>query len=180
MKLFQLLLVCLVLTFNAFAGKVNVVVAPNSVTLTSGGTQQFTANQNVSWSASAGTISSGGLFTAPSVGTNTIVTVTAKTLKPPRTSGTAQVTVKPVVVVQHTVTLSWTLSTTPDVTSYNVYRKVVGGSYALEASALSPTSTSWVDNTVGSGQTYVYAMTAFDTDGDGESILSNEVTLSIP
>ena len=62
---------------------ITVVVSPTSTSLTSGGTQQFSAtvlgstNTAVTWTSSAGTISTSGLFTAPTVTTSTSVTVTA-------------------------------------------------------------------------------------------------------
>jgi hypothetical protein len=58
-------------------------LAPDSASLTSLQQLQFTArvsgtaNTAVTWSASAGTISSSGLFTAPTVAGNTTVTITA-------------------------------------------------------------------------------------------------------
>jgi hypothetical protein len=66
----------------------SIVVSPNTTTVLQGATQQFTpqaldqfhqamANQQIfTWTASAGTVSSAGLFTAPSSGTS--CTVTAK------------------------------------------------------------------------------------------------------
>jgi len=53
---------------------VTVLVSPATVNLAAGATQQFTAsvaatdNKGVTWSASGGTITSDGLFTAPAVG----------------------------------------------------------------------------------------------------------------
>jgi len=63
---------------------ISVAVSPTSTTLVSGATQQFsatvqgTSNTSVVWSTTAGTISAGGLFTAPAVTSSTSVTVTAK------------------------------------------------------------------------------------------------------
>jgi Putative Ig domain len=60
-----------------------VTISPTGISVPSGGTQQFsavvsgTANTAVKWSASAGTVSSSGLFTAPAVTTNRTVVVVA-------------------------------------------------------------------------------------------------------
>ena len=179
----RLLLLALVFSTNAFAGKVKVVITPGTVTLASGGTQQFTASvsststQRVTWSATSGTISSSGLFTAPTVSVRTSVTVSAKNLVGPKPSGNATVTVQPPPpLLPRTVSLIWAPSVTLNVVSYNIYRKLLGGSYALEASAV--VGTSWRDTTVISGQTYVYVATV--TGGSGESAYSNEVTAMIP
>ena len=57
----------------ATALPVSISASPSTATLASGGTQQFIAlvsnatNSAVTWSATAGTISSSGLFTAPTV-----------------------------------------------------------------------------------------------------------------
>jgi hypothetical protein len=62
---------------------VTVSLSPLTATLAAKGTQQFTAtvsndpNHTVSWSATAGTVNSSGLFTAPAVTTATSVTITA-------------------------------------------------------------------------------------------------------
>ena len=79
----------------------SVAVSPTSVTLASGGTQQFaatvanTTNQAVTWTATAGTISAAGLFSAPVVATSTTVTVTATSVANPSQSASATVTVQP-------------------------------------------------------------------------------------
>ncbi len=72
-------------------------------TIQSGGTSQCTATVNgtgsyssaVTWSATAGTISATGLFTAPSVTSVTSVTIAAKSVQDNTKSGTATVTVNP-------------------------------------------------------------------------------------
>src|ERR1700682_3831830 len=62
---------------------VTVALSPQSATIAANGTQQFTAtlandpNHAVSWSATAGTFSSSGLFTASNVCSTTPVTVMA-------------------------------------------------------------------------------------------------------
>ena len=62
---------------------VSISLAPGKVTIPSAGSQQFlptvinTTNTAVTWTASTGTISSTGSFTAPTVTKNTAVTVTA-------------------------------------------------------------------------------------------------------
>jgi hypothetical protein len=61
----------------------HITISPSSSTVSSRGTEQFTASITgtsdtaVSWSASAGTISSTGKFTAPAVNSDTAITVTA-------------------------------------------------------------------------------------------------------
>ena len=80
---------------------ISVTVSPALTILASAGTQQFTAtvsntsNAGVSWSASAGSISSNGLFTAPSVSSTTTATVTATSLADNTKWGQATVSVNP-------------------------------------------------------------------------------------
>ncbi len=67
----------------AATSSISLAISPTSATVSSGKTQQFaaavqdTSNTTVTWSATAGSISSSGLFTAPTVSSNTNVTVTA-------------------------------------------------------------------------------------------------------
>jgi len=80
----------------------------------------------------------------------------------------------------HTVSLSWTASTTSGVTSYNVYRAVFGtscGSYSSVGSTPSST-TAYSDSVVADGTTYCYATTAVDP--SGESAYSNISKAVIP
>lgn len=80
---------------------VSVTCSPSTVS--SGGTSQCTAivggtgnfNTAVTWSTGAGTISSSGLLTAPTVSASTSVTVTATSVQNTSVSGTASVTVNP-------------------------------------------------------------------------------------
>jgi hypothetical protein len=81
----------------------------------------------------------------------------------------------------HSVSLSWTASSTSGVTSYNVYRAVHGttscGSYSNVGST--PSSiTIYTDSAVADGTTYCYATTAVDA--SGESGYSNITQAVIP
>ena len=87
------------------AKSVGVAVSPTSATLTANQTKQFTAavsgasNQAVTWSVSgaspAGTVSSTGLYTAPSsIPQSSVVTVTATSAADSTKSATAQVTLQ--------------------------------------------------------------------------------------
>ena len=80
---------------------VSVAISPTTVSTSSGSKQQFaatvknTSNTAVTWSASSGTISSAGLFTAPNVTTTTSVTVKATSAADTAVSAQAIVTVNP-------------------------------------------------------------------------------------
>ena len=82
-------------------GGVTIGVSPASVTLSSNQTQQFTANVTgtsntaVAWSATGGTVDSNGLYTAPTVTTQTNLVVTATSSADPSASASAAVTVDP-------------------------------------------------------------------------------------
>jgi hypothetical protein len=81
----------------------------------------------------------------------------------------------------HTVSLTWTASNSPGVTSYNVYRALYGtnscGSYSNIGSTPSSTTT-FTDGSVTDGKTYCYATTAVDP--NGESAYSNLTQAVIP
>jgi hypothetical protein len=80
---------------------VTVSVSPTAATVASGGAQQFTAtvtgstNTAVTWTATAGSISSSGLLTAPTVSAKTTVTVTATSQADTTQTASAPVTVTP-------------------------------------------------------------------------------------
>jgi fibronectin type 3 domain-containing protein len=94
------------------------------------------------------------------------------------TSASASATVTVSAPIQHTVTLTWTASTST-VSGYNIYRGTVsGGPYTMINSALEA-ATSYVDNTVESGQTYYYVVTAVNS-GDEQSAYSNQTEVVIP
>jgi fibronectin type 3 domain-containing protein len=80
--------------------------------------------------------------------------------------------------IQHSVSLSWAAST-PTVLGYNVYRVVQSGGPYTQMNEVLDVGTNYVDNTVQSGQTYYYVVTAEGTNGL-ESVYSNEVVMVIP
>jgi hypothetical protein len=97
-------------------GGIRVTVSPSSVNVISGATQSFTAavtgtdNTKVSWSASAGSITDGGTFTAPVVSAVTTVWVTATSAADSKKQGVATVVVEP----QGAQPLTITSSNLPD------------------------------------------------------------------
>src|SRR3984957_9647021 len=85
--------------FTTPATAISVSVSPTTATLASGGTQQFsaqvtnTSNTAVTWSATAGTVSTTGLFSAPIVTANMTVTVKATLVADTTKYASASVTV---------------------------------------------------------------------------------------
>ena len=83
----------------ASAQQITLAVTPSSVTLATGVAQQFTATvqgtprTGVIWSASAGTITSSGLFTAPATPSTSAITITATSAADPTKSASATVAV---------------------------------------------------------------------------------------
>lgn len=81
------------------AAAVVVTVTPTTATVTSGGTVPFTgvvtnaSNPALTWSATSGTISSSGLYQAPTVKGNSTATVTATSVAEPTKSTSATITV---------------------------------------------------------------------------------------
>jgi len=166
-------------TVNA-APVVTVTLSPTSASLLTNGTQQFTAsvsgssNTAVTWSASGGSISSSGLYTAPSAAGN--YTVKATSSADSTKSASATVTVS--APVQHTVTLSWTASSS-SVSGYDVYRGTVSGGPYTQINTALEAATNYVDNTVESGTTYFYVVTAVNSSAI-QSAYSNQVTAVVP
>ena len=80
--------------------------------------------------------------------------------------------------VTHTVTLSWTASTST-VVGYHIYRgTTAGGPYTLQSNGV-VTGTGYTDLAVMSGSQYFYVARAVDSNNI-ESINSNEASASIP
>jgi hypothetical protein len=81
------------------------------------------------------------------------------------------------VSAQYSVNLSWNASTS-SVQGYNVYRGTTSGKYSKLNSSLDA-NTAYSDNTVASGVTYYYAVTAVNSKGE-ESSYSSPLQVKIP
>ena len=85
--------------FTTPTAAISVSVSPTTATMASGGTEQFsaqvtnTSNTAVTWSATSGTVSTTGLFSAPTVIATKTVTVTATSVADKTKSASATVTV---------------------------------------------------------------------------------------
>jgi hypothetical protein len=83
--------------------------------------------------------------------------------------------------IAHLATLTWTASTTPTGTGYNVYRANASGGYAmpLNPSPIPGSTTQFEDSTVQAGHTYYYVVNILLSDGT-QTAYSNEVSAIIP
>lgn len=120
-------------TVSPSGPSVSVTVSPSPVALHSGNSQQFNAlvqgssNTGVTWSATSGTVSSSGMFSAPTVSSSTNVTVTATSVVDSTKKSSASVAVSPSVA-----TLSITTASVPGAQS--------GSSYSYPISATGGTT----------------------------------------
>jgi len=149
------------MTVSGGSGTVGVTVAPAITTVASSKTVQFTAsvtgtsNTAVTWTATFGTISSSGLYTAPSVTADKSATVTATSAADTTKSGTASLTITPANVVP----LAISSSSLPGATAGTKYSDTVqatGGTAPYTWSIYSgtlPTSFSFAPAGVLSGTT---------------------------
>jgi hypothetical protein len=78
----------------------------------------------------------------------------------------------------HSVSVSWTASTSQNVT-YNVYRSTVSSGPYTKMTSQPVSATTYTDNTVQGGQVYFYVATAVDSSGN-ESVNSNQAQAVIP
>jgi hypothetical protein len=83
--------------------------------------------------------------------------------------------------VQHQVTLTWNgPASSPDpVSGYNVYRSPSGGTTFQRLNSTSDSQTSYVDQAVQSGSSYMYYVKSVDAAGT-ESTPSNQTTVTVP
>ena len=79
----------------------------------------------------------------------------------------------------HSVALSWDASTSSDVVGYNVYRATSPGPPFAKLVNSTISELSYTDDTVKSGKTYTYVVTAVNSAGE-ESVYSASVTAAIP
>ena len=113
-------------------------------------------------------------FTPQSSGTASATLAFASTA----TTATESLTGSGVSVVQHSVNLNWSPSTS-QVSGYNVYRAgAASGPYA-KLNSSPDANTTFTDGTVASAHTYYYVTTAVNSSGM-ESSYSNQVQVSVP
>ena len=122
-----------------------------------------TATLNVTF-APAGTGSLPGNVKVTSNATNSPASITL--------SGTG---VQP---VSHSVTLTWTASTSP-VSGYNVYRSTTSGGPYTKLNSSLIAATTYTDSTVQASTTYFYVVTSVDS-SNVESANSTEVSATVP
>jgi hypothetical protein len=160
---------------------IGVTVSPHSVSILTGATQQSTAtvtgttNTAVTWSASGGTVSTSGLYTAPATAGTYTITATSQADNTKVDSAAATVTTPP----NHTVDLTWSDSD-PSVIGYNVYRDTVsGGPYTKSNLGGLVAAMLYTDSTVANATTYYYVTTAVDN-SNAESGYSHEAQAIVP
>jgi hypothetical protein len=129
--------------------------------------QILTAGQPATLNVTFTPASTGSLPGSVSVASNATNSPSAITL-----SGTG---VQP---VSHSVTLTWTASTSA-VSGYNVYRSTISGGPFAKLNSSLITTTSYTDSTVQAALTYYYVVTSVDSTGV-ESAFSTQVSATIP
>ena len=159
-----------------------VSISPATVAMPEKWTQHFSAavsgssNTAVTWAViqGMGTITQSGVYTALQAVETDIVKATSQA------DSTKSATTTITVAAPHSVSLSWSPSTSSGISYYNVYRGTVsGGPYSLLKN--NGNSTLYADSNVQSGATYYYVTTAVDSSGV-ESADSNEAqaVISMP
>ena len=113
--------------------QVTVTVSPATANIPSGASQQLTAvvhgsdNKQIHWSANAGTISTSGLFTAPSVTTAVSATVTATSVEGSAAKGSSTISITPVASSSLTIATS-ALPDASQGSAYSAGLSATGGS----------------------------------------------------
>lgn len=80
---------------------------------------------------------------------------------------------------QHSVSLTWSGSSSTGVSGYNVYRGVVSGGPYTEINTSAVSTLAYTDTTVQAGGTYYYVTTAVDSQGN-QSAYSNQTQAVVP
>lgn len=82
------------------------------------------------------------------------------------------------VTISHSVSLTWTASTTAGVTGYNVWRSTTSGGPYTQLNTTTVAATSYTDTSVSAGQIYYYVVTAVD--GSNQSADSSQAQATVP
>jgi Fibronectin type III domain len=139
------------------------------------GPNSFTSSaQNPTVSSSATSAMAGTYYVTVTV--NGCSSAAGSTTATVNTVPSAAPTIGAVTADCSSLTVNW--SSASGATSYNVYRKLSGGSYG-SALATGQTGTSYQDTTVTAGNTYVYAVTAVNGCGENTTKSSDSAASSI-
>ena len=79
----------------------------------------------------------------------------------------------------HSVSLSWTASSSTGLLGYNIYRSLASGGPYTKLNSSPVSGTNYFDSSVTAGLTYYYVATAVGQ-GNVESAYSNQATATIP
>jgi Putative Ig domain len=170
------------------SSNISIAISPTATRMASGKSQRFsatlegTSNTAVFWSASAGSVSNSGIFTAPDVTTDTRVTVTATSAADSTRKATANVIVNPTKPTLFVTSSS--LNRAQPGTPYSSFLSATGGTapyhWSLAAGALpvgfTLSSSGQVTGTT--SQTGTFAVTAAVTDATNVSA-SQTLVLSV-
>jgi hypothetical protein len=161
-------LVTLTDTGNANVNISSVSATGNGFSASSGSNLILTPNQSVTVSVNFSPTAAGGVTGKLSISSNATNSPLQISL-----SGTGVAS-----AVQHSVTLRWQPSTS-QVMGYFIYRGTRSGGPLSRLNPSANASTSYTDNSVASGQSYVYAVRSVDS-RNVESGNSNQVSVTIP
>lgn len=152
-------------------------VSGSSATLTLSGASGATARTDSSGNYSFSSLPNGSYVVAPSQSGYSFSPSTASvTVNGGNVTG-VNFTGSTTAPAQHSVTLRWTASTSPNIAGYKIYRATAsGGPYSALSSV---TGMSYVDAGVAGGQTYYYVITTVDGN-DAESGYSTEASAVVP
>jgi hypothetical protein len=153
-------------------------VIGSTATLTLSGTASGQTKTDASGNYSFSNLTKGSYLVAPSQsGYAFSPSTAAETIKNTNINGVNFTAAA--LPVQHSVALSWTASTSSDISGYKVYRGTVsGGPYTLISSSLIG-GTAYIDSSVSAGLTYYYVATAVDS-GNVESGYSDQAVAIVP
>jgi hypothetical protein len=148
----------------------------SSLTVTGANSSDFVQNNNCGSSVAAGAnCAIVVLFTPSAVGARAaVISISDNATGSPQTvsmSGTGI----------HDVVLSWTLSPTPGVIGYYVYRGTTSGGETSSPLNSTPTNAAtFADEAVTAGATYYYLVTSVASDGVTQSAASTETAATVP
>ncbi len=175
-------------TALSFGSETLSTTTSQNVTLTNAGNSNvMISNVSVSGAGFSASGVSTGLIVAPGKAATLTATFTPSATGSVTGSVTVSSNASPdtialsgtgVAAVSHSVFLSWTASTSA-VTGYYTYSSSVSGGPYTKLNSTLDTTTTYTDNTVQSGKTYYYVVTAVDS-SNVESPASNQISATIP